>query len=104
MQKELSLCLDKETSLEKEERATTSSEGSSSTLKRSLQPLSEESPPNTKGTKRHSPKKSRRGCPDTPSGIMLSSCSQELPHCYWDGSSLSPKVKLQRRRNLSPNT
>src|SRR5712692_7892805 len=98
MQRGQSLCLDKETSLGKEERAITSSEGLSFTLKQSPQTLLEGSPPNTKGTKRCSAKKNRRDCPDTLSGTMQSNCSRGLPHCYRGDSSPLLRAKLWRHR------
>src|SRR5258708_6538171 len=101
--REQSSYLDKEMFPEGRTRATTSSEESSSTPKRSLQPPLEGFPPNTKGTKRCLARKSRKGCPGIPFGTMPSNYSQELPlHCQEDSSPL-PRARLQRCKNLLLN-
>src|SRR5258708_16561196 len=95
-----SLYPDKEISLEGKRKTITSSEGSSFIRKESLQHLLEESPPNTKDTRRYLAKKSRRGYLNTPFGIMPLNYSQEpLPH-YPDDSSPLPRVKLPKHRSL----
>src|SRR5229473_2464711 len=99
MQRKLSLYPDKETSLEPKGKTTTSSEGSSSIQRESLQYPLEVSPPNTKDTRKCLVKKSRRDYPNIPFGITPSSCSQgHLPR-YQDDSSLSPKVKSLKHKN-----
>src|SRR5258708_23700976 len=100
MQKGLSSYPDKEMSLGRKRETTTSSEGSFSTQKESLQHPSEVSPPNISGMKRYSARKNRRDYLDTPFGIMPSNYSQEhLPH-YPDDSSPLPRAKLPRHKNL----
>src|SRR5258708_6777946 len=93
------LCPDKRTSLDKEGQATISLEESSFTLKRSPRHPLEGSPPNIKGIKRYSVKKSCRGYPDTPFGIMLSNYSLEPPHHYLGGSSLLLKAKSLKHKS-----
>src|SRR5713226_4556220 len=99
MQKEPFLCPNKGMSLDKGGRATIFSEESSFILKRSPRHPSEGSPPSIKDTKRYSVKKSRKGYPDTPSGIMLSSYSLEPLHHYLGGSSLLLKAKSLKHRS-----
>src|SRR5258708_7878285 len=100
MQREPSLCPDKGMSLDKRGWATISSEESSFILKRSPQHLLEGSPPSIKDTRRYSVKKSRRGCLNIPSGIMLSNYSPEPLHRYPDDSSPLPKAKSLKCKNL----
>src|SRR5216684_5697925 len=99
MQKELSLCPDKETFLEKERKTITFSEELPFIQKGSLQHPSEESPPNTKDMERCLAKKSRKGYPNTLFGITPSNYSQELLPRYLDDYSPSPRAKLPRHRN-----
>src|SRR5258708_5016694 len=94
------LCPDKRMSLDKRGQATISSGESSSILKRSPQYPSEGSPPSIKDTKRYSAKKSRRGCLDIPSGIMLSNYSPEPLHRYPGGSSPLLKAKSLKHKSL----
>src|SRR5260370_22828244 len=86
--------LDKETFLGRRTQPTTSLGESSSTPKRSPWPPLERSPPNTKGIKRCSAKKSRRGYPSTRSGTTPSNCSQGLPHHCQEGSSPLLRARL----------
>src|SRR5229473_3759914 len=100
MQKGPFLCPDKGTSPDKKKQAITSSEGSSSTLKRSPRHPLEGFPPNIKGIARCLVKKSRRDYPDTPFGTTLSNYSLEPLHHYPVDSSPSPRAKLLRHKNL----
>src|SRR5260370_26278627 len=100
MQEEPSLYPDKGMFPDKREQPIISLEESSFILKRSLWHPSEGSHPNTKDTKRCSVKKSRKGYPDTPFGIMLLSYSQEPLHLYLGGSFLLPKAKSPKHRSL----
>src|SRR5258707_15126841 len=99
MQRKLSSYPDKEISLKRRRRTTTSLEESSFTQKESLQHPSEVSPPSIKDIKRCLVKKNRKGYPDTPFGITPSNYSQEHPPRYPDGSSPSPRVKLPKHKN-----
>src|SRR5258708_7575037 len=99
MQKKPSSYPGKRMSPEREEQETTSLGESSFILKRSLQHLSEGSPPNTKDTKKYLAKRSRRGYLDIPYGITLSNCSRGPPHHYPGGSSPLPKVRSRKCKN-----
>src|SRR5260370_29707096 len=95
-----SLYPDKEISLEGKRKTITSSEGSSFIRKESLQHLLEESPPNTKDTRRNLAKKSRRGYLNTPFGIMpLAPPHHPLPH-YPDDSSPLPTLQFPKHRTF----
>src|SRR5258708_36396207 len=104
MQRKPSSYLDSKTFPKKEGQTITSLEGSLSIPKQSPHHPLEESPPNTKNTKRCLAKKSCKGYPDTPFGIMPSNCSWELLHHYLDNSFPLPKVKLLKRKSFWPNT
>src|SRR5258707_202926 len=99
MRKKPSLYPGKRMSPEREGRETTSSGESSFILKRSLQHLSEGSPPNTKDTKKYLAKRSRRGYLNIPYGTMLSNCSRGPPHRYPGSSSPLPKAKSWKHKN-----
>src|SRR5258708_4353921 len=100
MQKRLSSYPDKETSLGKEGKTTTSSEESSSTQKESPQHPSEASPPSIKDTRRCLAKKNRKDYLDIPFGTTPLNYSQEHPPRYPDDSSPSLRAKLPKHRNL----
>src|SRR5258708_27141787 len=99
MQKGPFLGPDKGMSPDKREWTATSSGGLSFILKRSPRHLSEGSPPNTKGTKKYSAKKSRRDYLGTPFGITPSNYSQELLPLYLGNSFPLPRAKLLKHRS-----
>src|SRR5258708_28943038 len=103
MHKGLSLCPDKGTSPKRKEPAITSSEGSSFILKGSPQHPLEGFPPNTKGIIKCLVKKSRRGYPDIPFGIMPSNYSLGPLHHYLVDSSPSPRAQLLKHKSLWPS-
>src|SRR5258708_30728357 len=88
----------------KGERTTTCTEESSSILKQFPQHLLEESPPNTKDTRKCSVRKNCKDCPNTPFGITPSNYSQGLPHHYLDSSSLLHRARLPKHKSLWLNT
>src|SRR5258708_19940077 len=99
MQRERSSYPDKRMFLDSREQPTTSSEELSSTLKQSLQDPSEESPPNTKGMRKYSVNKNRKGYPDTPFGITPLNYSHGPPHHYHGNFFPSPKKRPQQCKN-----
>src|SRR5229473_6253995 len=99
MRRKLSLYPNKEMSLGKKRKTTISLGESSFTQNESLQHPLEGSPPNIKGIKRCSAKKSRKDYLNTLFGITPSSYSPEHPPHYPDNSSPLPKVKLPKHRS-----
>src|SRR5258707_15885574 len=94
------LCPDKGIFPDNKEQAITSSEESSSILKRSPQRPSEGFPLSTKGITRCLVNRSRKGYPDTLFGTTLSNYSLELLHHYLADSSPSLRAKLLKHKNL----
>src|SRR5258708_17558966 len=98
-QRKPSLYPDKETSLEKPDCTTTFLEELSSTLKQFPQHPSEESPPDTKDTKRYSAKRNHRDYLDTLFGTMPLNYFQGLRPHYLDDSSPLPKARLPKHKS-----